>query len=272
MNRTYRHRLPVRLTHWINVLCLPILVLSGFQIFNAHPALYWGERSDRDRPILAMKAIWSDAGDITKGVTTVFGHEFDTTGVLGASTVRSGDLVPRGFPSWATLPGYRSLAMGRRWHLFFAWLFVLNGVLFGLYALLSRHLFRDLWPRVNDLRHIPRSILDHLRFRHAHDEGARYNVLQKLAYTGVVFGLAPVAVLAGLAMSPQLDAAFPWLPALFGGRQSARTVHFIASFAFIGYTAVHVLMVVTTGFRNNLRSMITGWYGGSESGGRHEPH
>jgi thiosulfate reductase cytochrome b subunit len=97
-------------------------------------------------------------------------------------------------------------------------------------------------------------------------------VLQKLAYTGVVFGLAPVAVLAGLAMSPQLDAAFPWLPALFGGRQSARTVHFIASFAFIGYTVVHVLMVVTTGFRNNLQSMITGWYGGSESGGRHEPH
>src|SRR2546427_9497478 len=99
VSRIYRHKLPVRLAHWLNVLCLPILIMSGFQIFNAHPALYWGDRSDRDRPILAMRAVGTESGE-RKGVTTVFGRSFDTTGLLGYS---SG--MRRGFPSWATLPG-----------------------------------------------------------------------------------------------------------------------------------------------------------------------
>lgn len=268
MTRIYRHSLSTRVAHWINVLCLPILIMSGFQIFNAHPALYWGERSDRDRPILAMRGIRTEAGDLT-GITTVFGHDFETTGVLGASATASGEMERRGFPAWATIPSNKWLAMGRRWHLFFAWLFVVNGVVFGLYALVSRHFARDLWPRPADLRGLPRSIFDHLLFRHPLDGKARYNVLQKLAYTGVVFGLAPVAVLAGLAMSPQLDAAFPWLLTLFGGRQSARTIHFVAAFAFIGYIVVHVFMVAVTGLWNNLRSMITGW--STSSGNDHEP-
>jgi len=259
MNRIYRHSVTTRIAHWVNALCLPILVLSGFQIFNAHPALYWGERSDRDRPILAMRAMRTENGDL-KGVTTVLGHHFETTGVLGASATASGELERRGFPTWATLPSGHWLAMGRRWHLFFAWVFVVNGLVFGLYALVSRHLVRDLWPWRADLRKLPRSLVDHLWFRHPHDGETGYNVLQKLAYTGVVFGLAPIAVLAGLAMSPRLDAAFPWLLTVFGGRQSARTIHFVAAFAFVGYLAVHVLMVAVTGFRNNLRSMITGWY------------
>src|SRR5213595_1515238 len=84
----YRHFLPVRLGHWINVLCLPILIMSGFQIFNAHPALYWGDRSDRDRPILAMTSVRSDSGE-RKGITVVAGHTFDTTGVLGLSGERA---------------------------------------------------------------------------------------------------------------------------------------------------------------------------------------
>ena len=261
----YRHLLPVRIGHWINVLCLPILIMSGFQIFNAHSALYWGDRSDRDRPILTMTSVRSDSGE-RKGITVVAGHIFDTTGVLGLSGERA-----RGFPSWATLPSQQWLAMGRRWHLFFAWIFVINGVFFGLYALLKRHFWRDLFPHWQDLQNLGKTLLDHLLFRHPSGEEAKhYNVLQKIAYTGVIFGLGPLIVLTGLAMSPAIDAAFPGLLTLFGGRQSARTIHFLACFAFIGFVVIHLFQVIVTGLWNNLRSMVTGWYTIPESEEVHE--
>ena len=263
--RVYRHALPVRLGHWINVVCLLILIMSGLQIFNAHPALYWGDRSDRDRPFLSMRAVRSEDGE-RKGVTTVAGHTFDTTGVLGVSGGTN-----RGFPGWATLPSGKWLAMGRRWHLFFAWIFVINGLLFGLYAIVSRHFWRDLFPMVRDLRGIGRDLWNHLTFHHPTGEEAKhYNVLQKMAYTGVVFGLGPLIVLTGLSMSPTIDAGFPFLLDLFGGRQSARTIHFLACFTFIGFIVVHVFMVATSGLRNNLRSMLTGWFHIAQPGGSHE--
>lgn len=266
----FRHPLFVRLSHWLNVVCLPILLMSGFQIFNAHPALDWGERSDRDRPILAMKGVQAENGEL-KGIMTLFGHPFETTGLFGASRTEEGVLARRGFPEWATLPAHQWLAMGRRWHFFFAWVFVINGLLFGALSTASRHLWNDLLPKKEDLRKIGTTIRDHLLFRHpAGEEAAHYNVLQKMAYTGVVFILGPLILLTGLTMSPDINAAAPGLLTLFGGRQSARTIHFIAAFSFIGYTAVHVLMVAITGFRNNLRSMITGRYLLPESGERHE--
>ena len=259
----YRHKLPVRLAHWLNVLCLPILVMSGLQIFNAHPALYWGDRSDRDRPILSMRAMRAESGEVI-GVTTVFGRAVETTGVLGFSHDSA-----RGFPAWATLPSGEWLAMGRQWHLFFAWVFVINGLIFGLYAILSRHLSRDLFPKWTDLRGIGRALKDHLLLRHRTGE-KQYNVLQKISYTGVVFGLGPLIVLTGLSMSPMIDAAFPGLLALFGGRQSARTIHFLACFAFIGFVVIHLSQVLLTGFWNNLRSMVTGWYAVAEHGAGHD--
>jgi thiosulfate reductase cytochrome b subunit len=253
--RFYRHTLPVRLTHWLNVLCLPILVMSGLQIFNAHPRLYWGNRSDRDHALLSLQAVVTDSGAL-KGVSTVFGWTFETTGLFGVSGG-----VPRGFPAWATMPSGRWLAMGRRWHFFFAWLFTLNGLAFGLYALCGRHLWRHLWPTWQDVRGLGRTLLAHLLLRRPTGEAAkRYNVLQKLAYAGVVFVLGPLIVLTGLAMSPQIDASFPWLLTLFGGRQAARTIHFGVCFAFVGFTLVHLGMVTVTGLWNNLRSMVTGWY------------
>jgi len=261
----YRHALPVRLAHWINVFCLPILVMSGLQIFNAHPALYWGERSDRDRPILSIDSDYSETEGL-RGITTVFGYSFETTGFLGASADLDGRIHRRGFPTWVTIPSFQWLAMGRRWHFFFAWVFVFNGVLFGLYTLLSRHFDRDLFPFPKDLRGFGRAVLDHLLFRHpAGKEATRYNVLQKIAYTGVVFVLGPLIVLTGLTMSPRMDAAFPGLLTLLGGRQSARTIHFIVCFAFVGYTAAHLFMVAVTGLWNNLRSMVIGRYRVAES-------
>lgn len=255
-----RHALPVRLTHWINVLCLPILVMSGFQIFNAHPALYWGERSDRDRPILSIGSDYSEKEGL-RGITTLFGYSIETTGFLGASADLNGRVYRRAFPTWATIPSFQWLAMGRRWHFFFAWVFVINGIIFALYAFLSRHFDRDLFPFPKDLRGFGRAVRDHLLFSHpAGDPTARYNVLQKIAYTGVVFVLGPLIVLTGLTMSPRMDAAFPGLLTLFGGRQSARTIHFIVCFTFVGFVVIHLTMVAATGLWNNFRAMVVGRY------------
>jgi len=255
VEKVYRHRWPVRAGHWLNVVCLFILIMSGLQIFNAHPALYWGDRSDRDRPLLSIRAARTDDGAM-KGVTTIAGHQFDTTGVLGYS----GNSI-RAFPGWATLPSARWLAMGRQWHLFFAWAFVVNGLLYAGYSLVSRHLKKDLLPNGQDLRQIGQAVKDHVLLRHPQGEEAkRYNVLQKLAYMAVLFGLTPLIILTGLTMSPTIDTAFPFLLTLFGGRQAARTIHFIACFSFVGFILIHVSQVILTGFFNNLRSMLTGWF------------
>lgn len=265
VERVYRHRLPVRISHWLNVPVLIILIMSGLQIFNAHPALYWGDRSDRDRPLLSMRPVQTDSGDI-RGITTILGHQFDTTGLLGYSNGMS-----RGFPAWTTIPSGKWLAMGRQWHLFFAWLFVVNGLIFTAYALASRHATRDLVPTGKDWRGIGKSIKDHLVLRHPRgNEAKQYNVLQKMAYAGILFIVAPLIVLTGLAMSPTIDTVCPWLLTIFGGRQAARTIHFIACFAFVGFIVIHILQVVLTGFRNNIRSMVTGWFTVRHEGVSHE--
>lgn len=265
VERVYRHRLPVRISHWLNVPFLIILIMSGLQIFNAHPALYWGDRSDRDRPVLSMRPVQSDSGDI-KGITTILGYQFETTGVLGCSNGMS-----RGFPAWATIPSGKWLAMGRQWHVFFAWLFVINGLIFTAYALLSRHATRDLAPTGKDWRGIGKSLKDHLILRHpGGEEAKRYNVLQKLAYATILFIVAPLILLTGLAMSPTIDTAVPWLLTIFGGRQAARTIHFIACFSFVGFILIHVVQVMLTGFFNNICSMVTGWFTVRHEGVRHE--
>jgi thiosulfate reductase cytochrome b subunit len=259
--RTYfhRHSLVVRITHWVNVLCMTLLLMSGLQIFNAHPALYVGNISTFDDPVLAMGAV-RKADGTPIGVTEIFGKQFDTTGVLGYSKVSDTRWAVRGFPSWATIPGYQDLATGRRWHFFFAWLFVINGLVYVGYTIVSGH-WRQLVPTGAQLRYIGTSIREHLLLRFPKGEEAKtYNVLQKLAYFGVIFVLVPILILAGLTMSPGVDAAFPWLLDIFGGRQTARTIHFICATLILLFVLVHVIMVLISGVWNNIRSMITGRY------------
>jgi len=256
----YRHSGVVPITHWISVLCMTMLLMSGLMIFNAHPALYWGNISDFDHPAFSIGAIRTPDGR-SQGQMLLFGHRFDTTGVVGLTQGPDGQKLARAFPPWMTIPRYYSLADGRQWHFFFAWLFVLNGLFYLGYSLLTRHVRRDLIPSQRDLRHLPGSILEHARLRFPRGEAARrYNVLQRLAYLLVIFVLIPVIVLAGCAMSPRLDAGFPWLVNLFGGRQSARTMHFIVAWLVVVFVVVHVAMVMLSGPWNNLRSMITGRY------------
>ncbi|MDR3463644.1 MAG: cytochrome b/b6 domain-containing protein, partial [Beijerinckiaceae bacterium] len=230
--------------------------MSGLQIFNAYPTLNFGQATTFNQGVLIIGT--DDTG--TRGVTTLLGHDFDTTGVLGLSQGSEGP-TPRAFPSWATLPGNQDLATGRRWHFLLAWILVLNGFVYVVSGILSRHIVRDLLPRPGEFKLIPRDILDHLRLRFHQGEAARqYNVLQKISYAVVLFVILPVLVLAGFEMSPGLDAAFPWLREIFGGRQSARTVHFMMATLLVLFVIVHVVMVLLSGVFNHLRGMITGSY------------
>ena len=255
----YRHRLPVRIMHWVNVVCLVILLMSGLQIFNAHPALYWSEDSRESTKVLEITR--KQVGSQWRGITRVGPFEFDTDGVLGNSRGADGVAEARAFPAWSTIPGPRWLAMARLWHFFFAWLFVANGVAYLLWTLFSGHLRQDLLPTRTEWRGIGRSLRDHLLLRHPHGEEARrYNVLQNIAYLAIVFGVLPLIVVGGWAMSPMMDAFAPGWVDWLGGRQAARTLHFVAAVLLVAFVAVHLFEVVITGLVNNVRSMITGYW------------
>lgn len=257
----YRHTLPVRVMHWINVIALTLLFMSGLNIFNAHSTLNWGKSSYDGSPgVLEIGAIEQPGGNLV-GVTRIFGHQFVTTGFLGLSKDRGGEMAVRAFPWWLTVPDNQWLSMARRWHLFFAWVFVINGLCYLGYSVASRHLARDLAPDGPELRSVGQSIVDHLKFKHPTGEAAkRYNVLQKLAYLAVIFVLLPLVILMGIAMSPWLNSLLPGWVDVFGGRQSARTIHFVVAWLLVAFVLVHVFEVVISGFWNHMRSMITGRY------------
>jgi thiosulfate reductase cytochrome b subunit len=258
----YRHTVVVRLTHWLNVLCLVLLLMSGLRILNYHPALYWGNYGYRGvAPVFAIQALEDIETDDPVGVTTVAGKNFITTGWLGVTYDDDGMPVGGAFPDWMTLPAGPGLALARSWHFALAWLFVLNGAAYLLFGLFSGHFRRDLVPAGGELapRHLLADVWNHLRLRRPRGEAARrYNVLQKLAYMIVVFVLLPLMVLTGLTMSPAVTAAMPFLFDIFGGRQSARTIHFIVANLLVLFVLVHVVMVILAGPFNEMRSMITG--------------
>lgn len=253
----YRQSAWTRLTHWLWAVSLFFLLLTGLQIFNAHPTLYIGDQSgfSFDNAVLSMSAENTPEGPV--GYTTILGYRFDTTGVFGLSEW-NGRLYQRGFPEWATIPSYGDLATGRVIHFFFAWLLVGTLLVWLVASLANGHFRRDIVPSGEDVRGLGRDIADHarLRFRHMRD----YSVLQKLAYASVLVIMLPLMILTGLAMSPGMNAAMPWLPELLGGRQTARTIHFAVMVLLVGFFVVHMLMILAAGPLNEMRSIITGWY------------
>ncbi len=218
----YRHRIATRLWHWVNAWAIFVLLMSGLGIFNAHPRLYWG-----------IDGSWPDPAWLE---------------------------LPR-FPGWITIPSYFSLADSRLWHMAFALVLAISLSLFMLWALLSGHVRRDLhiglaaWHP----RSIWASIRHHARFTFVGKAEADYNLLQRLSYVGVIFVAIPLIILTGLAMAPGMDAAMPWIVDMFGGRQSARSIHFITAWAIALFIVVHLLMVLLANPLQLMRSMITGW-------------
>jgi thiosulfate reductase cytochrome b subunit len=249
----YRQHRPVRLWHWLNAVSVIVMLMSGLMIFNAHPRLYWGQYgANHETPWLEIGSN-DGAGFLRVGTVTI-----PTTGVLGIS---GGNEVA--FPALVTIPSSYDLAAARRWHFAFAWLLIVPGLLFWLWGFVSRHILRDLAPTAAELRptNLWRDIKDHARLRfHTGEAARRYNILQKLSYVGVILGLLPAMVLTGLTMSPAMDAAWPWLLDLFGGRQSARSIHFICAGLLVGFIVIHLTMILLAGPLNELRSIVTGWY------------
>ena len=254
----YRHTLLVRLSHWINAVVIFLMVGSGLNIFNAHPRLYWGRKGDEYDPAVLSIAP-ANVNGVTRGITRLGPLRFDTTGVLGWSQTH-GQWMGRAWPSWITLPSFQDLADARHWHFFFAWVLILNGLVYLTWSLLIRHIQRDLWPTWRDLKSIPRSVWEHLRNQHpTGEEAKRYNVLQKLAYLGLI-ALVLGMVATGLTLSPGIDAVAPWLLDLFGGRQSARTLHFVFASGIVLFIFVHLAEVFLAGPVNEIRSIVTGRY------------
>ena len=251
----YRQSRWTRLTHWIWAVCLFFLMLTGLQIFNAFPSLHIGQESgfDYDNAILEIGARRA-ADDSLTGYTRLLGYEVDTTGIFGVS---GPDAAVQAIPAALTIPSNRNLATGRVIHFFFAWVLVGSLAIWAVASTLNGHL-RSLIPTLADLRGLPRDVADHarLRFHHRRD----YSVLQKLAYASVMFVALPLMVLTGLAMSPGFNATAPWLLDVFGGRQTARTVHFLMMVGLAGFFVVHMVMILAAGPINELRSIITGWY------------
>lgn len=215
-----RHGLITRIWHWLNLVCVTVLFMSGLNISNAHRYLYWGN----------------------------YGFE---PADAWTSVIR--------FPGWATIPGYYDLAAARDWHILMAWPFAFGLLVMWAAMLVSGHFWRDIRTTLREWKPaaIRRDIVQHLKLNFDHS-GGKYNFLQKLAY-GLVLGVfLPGMILTGLAISPGFEPSAPWLVDAFGGRQSARSIHFIFSWAIFAFFLVHVLLVVLSGPIGQLRDMITG--------------
>jgi thiosulfate reductase cytochrome b subunit len=243
----------------VNALAFFMMVMSGLMIFNAHPRLYWGRYGAN------FDHSWLEIGSRDhRGFLRIGSKMFDTTGVLGISGNQAATGTrPTAFPGWATIPSNYNLADGRLWHLFFAWVLAAGLAVFLIISLWNRHLADEVAPTRAELRpiHIWQDVKDHARLRFPTGEAAtRYNILQKLSYGAVLLVFLPLMVLTGLAMSPGVDPWLPWLVDVFGGRQSARSIHFITMWLLLGFFLVHVVMVILAGPINEIGSMITGRY------------
>ncbi|MBI2686646.1 MAG: cytochrome b/b6 domain-containing protein [Acidobacteria bacterium] len=225
---TPRHTALVRVTHWITALCFVALLVSGVEIVISHPRFYWGEVGNVLTPSL-----------------------FD----LPIPASRPSVLTGYGF----VLPDQNGWS--RYLHFQAAWVAVLTGLLYAVAGLFNGHFRKNLVPEGAGLsrREISRVIANHLRFKPAGEAEARsYNVLQRLAYLSVIFVLFPLMIWTGVAMSPAFTSAFPATVTVFGGQQSARTIHFIVSLSLVLFVLVHIGMVCFAGFTNRTRAMITG--------------
>ncbi|MEW4467285.1 cytochrome b/b6 domain-containing protein [Parasphingorhabdus sp. JC815] len=251
-----KHRLPTRIWHWVNALCILVMVMSGLTIFNAHPRLYWGEYGANDD--YAWAAVGSSQ---STGYVRIGNRKIDTTGYIGNWRDSAGNIQTWAIPGWATIPSYYSLAEGRRWHFFFAWVFSIALTLFMIISLLNRHVQRDIHIKRAEWQpsHIWRDIKNHLRLRFHEPESTHiYNILQKFSYIAVIFVLLPLMVFTGLAMSPAMDANWPWLTDIFGGRQSARSIHFLGMFSLVLFFIFHMIALLLAGPIKQTWAMIAG--------------
>ena len=221
-----RHTAMVRVTHWITTFCFLALLVSGIELVISHPRFYWGEEGNVNTPAL-----------------------FSIPIPASRSSVRTGyDYVMPDQNGWS-----------RYLHFQTAWIAVATGLWYIIAGLLSGHFRRNLLPSAADLspRALAAILVGQLRSKPIGNDRT-YNPLQRITYLFVIFAAFPLIIWTGLAMSPAVTSAFPFLVNVLGGHQSARTLHFFDTLFLSFFVLVHILMVCRAGFRNRMRGMITG--------------
>lgn len=221
----------VRITHWLSALSFFGLLITGVEIVISHPRFYWGEEGNVNTPPLFSIPIPSSRGSVPTGYGYVLPDQ----------------------NGWS-----RSL------HFQSAWLVVLTGLVYVLGGWQSGHFRKNLVPTAAELSpsSLGRVVLNHLRLRRPGSDEA-YNALQRITYLFVIFGAFPAMIWTGLAMSPAVTSAWPFLVTAVGGHQSARTIHFLGTIFLTVFVVVHLLMICLSGFWKRTRAMITG---GSKEG------
>jgi thiosulfate reductase cytochrome b subunit len=217
------HSYNVRICHWINLVSCVYLLWSGVHIFLDFPELYWGHTGYRGYPAAFRLEDW--------------GLSWEEAGALGDRR-------------W-----------GRNYHFTAAWVFLINGLVYVVWNLYSSHFRNRMWPARHErtVAHVRAELRDHLRWRsRKHTANGSYGTLQKTSYFILIFVFVPLMILTGIAQSPGFTAAMPALLDMFGGRQTARTLHTIGTVALVLFVLVHVLEVAAAGFFVKVRSMITG--------------
>ncbi|MGA8041219.1 MAG: cytochrome b/b6 domain-containing protein [Terracidiphilus sp.] len=223
-----RHAVVVRMTHWLTVVAFLALLVTGAEIMISHPRFYWGESGNANMHPLFSLPLPTSRPWVNNGFGTA---------------------MPDG-NGW-----------GRYLHFEAAWLAVLTGLVYVLWGVVRGHFRRRLVPErgersVGALWHV---MAKYLRGgRAGEDEAHTYNAVQRVTYLAVIFVLFPMVIWTGLAMSPSFTAALPATASLLGGRQSARTLHFLITLLLVGFLAVHVAMIALAGFWKRTRAMITG--------------
>lgn len=240
-----KHTRWVRVTHWIVTASFLVLVFSGVEILMVHPRLYWGEAGNDLTPPLVELPI---SRNYKHNGWETNGPFFEDVAGAPISASRTYDI-------------FNQNGWGRSLHFLSGWFLVAAGVVYLLLGIFSNHLRRNIVPRKAEFSpaSIRQDLVDHLRFRIPPATGGPdYGFLQKASYLGIVFLALPLAVITGLTMSPAVAAAFPFLLDVFGGHQSARTIHFVGFVALILFLLVHVAMTVRSGFVRQMRGMTLG--------------
>ena len=237
------HPIWVRLCHWSIAAVVLALLFSGSVILMAHPRLYWGETGND------MTAAW-----IELPISRNYKHGGYT------APQRFEHVAGQAVTAERTYDIFNQNGWGRSLHFLAAWLLAAIGLIYGAVALASGHLRRNLLPGREGIR--PAAILADIRTHVGSAEpappGPPYNLLQRWAYCLVLLLCLPLMVLSGLTMAPAITASFPWLLDMFGGSQSARSIHFLAFAAILLFLLVHVAMVFRTGFWRQIKAMTLG--------------
>jgi len=239
-----RHYRWVKISHWIVTVSFLLLAFSGFVILMCHPRLYWGETGNDLTPALFELPISRNYQHGGWEKSTAF---FNSAG-SPVSASRTYDI-------------FNQNGWGRSLHFLSAWFLIVTGIIYLMAGIFTAHFRRHLLPAAGEFtpKLAWRDFVNHFRTQVRFTaSGPQYGLLQKCTYLLVIFFLLPVTILTGLTMSPAITAAWPFLLKIFFGAQSARTIHFFASFSLVIFLMVHVLMVIRSGFKQQLLAMTIG--------------